>query len=316
MDNVTEVAAVPATAEPPQAEPRYFNRELSWLAFNRRVLEEASNPNHPLLERVRFLSISATNLDEFFMVPVAGLKAHQALGVEERSTDGLTPTQQLAAINVEADRLVTNQHEMWGELQAALPAAGMHVIRDEPLDEAAEVWLDLHFREQIFPVLTPQAIDPAHPFPFIPNTGLSLIFELKKGRNSVRELVMTPSSLPRLIRIPGPIARYIALETLIRRKTDYLFPRYQVLRGGAFRIIRDSDIELEEEAEDLVRYFRTAIKRRRRGRVVRLELEPDMPESLVRVVQDGLGAANAIIFESRGFLGMTNLSQLVEEDRP
>jgi polyphosphate kinase len=297
-------------------EPRYFNRELSWLAFNRRVLEEACNPKHPLLERVRFLSISANNLDEFFMVRVAGLKAQQTLGVEEFSIDGLTPSQQLSAIMVEADRLVTSQHEAWAKLQTDFDGAGMHVVADEPLDEAAETWLDQQFREQIFPVLTPQAIDPAHPFPFIPNTGLSLIFELKKGKISVRELIMAPPTLPRFIRIPGKAGRYIALETLIRRKTDYLFPKYQVVRGGAFRVIRDSDIEVEEEAEDLVRYFRTAIKRRRRGRAVRLELEPDMPESLVQVVKDGLDASNAIISESRGFLGMTDLSQLVDEDRP
>ena len=317
MDNVTEVAAPTAPTEaPPQPEPRYFNRELSWLAFNRRVLEEACNPKHPLLERVRFLSISASNLDEFFMVRVAGLKAHQTLGVEEISPEGMTVAQQLAAITAEADRLVTSQHEVWAALQAELEGAGMDVITDEPLDAEAEAWLDQHFREQIFPVLTPQAIDPAHPFPFIPNQGLSLIFELKKGRNSVRELIMAPSTLPRFVRIPGSTGRYIALETLIRRKTDYLFPKYVVLRGGAFRIIRDSDIEVEEEAEDLVRYFRTAIKRRRRGRVVRLELEPTMDDSLMQVVQEGLGAANAIISESRGFLGMADLSQLVDEDRP
>jgi len=303
-------------AEPGASEPRYFNRELSWLAFNRRVLEEACNPNHPLLERARFLSISANNLDEFFMVRVAGLKAHQTMGVEELSDDGLTVGQQLSAIIAEADRLVTSQHEVWGALQADLDAAGMRVIGDELLGAEAEAWLDQQFREQIFPVLTPQAIDPAHPFPFIPNKGLSLIFELKKGKVGVRELVMAPSTLPRFIRIPGDSGRYIALENLIRRKTDYLFPKYQVLRGGAFRIIRDSDIEVEEEAEDLVRFFRTAIKRRRRGRAVRLELEPDMPESLVAEVKDGLDAHNAITSESRGFLGMTDLSQLVDEDRP
>jgi len=318
MEDVSETPATPTAtaAEAAQPEARYFNRELSWLAFNRRVLEEACNPNHPLLERVRFLSISANNLDEFFMVRVAGLKAHQALGVEDFSADGLTPTQQLTEIMVHADRLVTSQHEVWGELQAQLDQAGMHVVGDEPLDDAAESWLDQHFREQIFPVLTPQAIDPAHPFPFIPNKGLSLIFELKKGKVGVRELIMAPASLPRFIRIPGAMARYIALETLVRRKTDYLFPKYQLLRGGAFRIIRDSDIEVEEEAEDLVRYFRTAIKRRRRGRVVRLELEPGMPESLVHVVQEGLGAQTAITSETRGFLGMTDLSQLIEGDRP
>ncbi|MBW0006228.1 MAG: RNA degradosome polyphosphate kinase [Sphingomonas sp.] len=320
MDNAADVAAAaaapPLTSEPADSDARYFNRELSWLAFNRRVLDEARNPRHPLIERTRFLSISASNLDEFFMVRVAGLKAHQMLGVEDFSIDGLTPTQQLTAIMVEADRLVTSQHEVWAELQASLTQLGVQVIGDEVLDEKTERWLDQHFREQIFPVLTPQAIDPAHPFPFIPNQGLSLIFELKKGKASVRELLMAPPSLGRFVRIPGPQARYIALETLIRRKTDYLFPKYEVLRGGAFRIIRDSDIEVEEEAEDLVRYFRTAIKRRRRGRVVRLELEPDMPETLVAVVKEGLDAANAIISESRGFLGMADLALLVEEDRP
>ncbi|HWJ39196.1 MAG TPA: RNA degradosome polyphosphate kinase [Sphingomicrobium sp.] len=316
MDKISDVVVPAPIAEPQAAEPHYFNRELSWLAFNRRVLEEACNPRHPLLERVRFLSISANNLDEFFMVRVAGLKAHQALGVEEISPEGMTVAQQLAAIIAEADRLVTSQHEVWAELQSQLDGAAMHVVGEEPLEPEAESWLDQHFREQIFPILTPQAIDPAHPFPFIPNKGLSLIFELKKGRASVRELVMAPAALPRFIRLPGEKGRYIALETLVRRKTAYLFPKYDVLRGGAFRIIRDSDIEVEEEAEDLALYFQTAIKRRRRGRVVRLELEPGMPESLVNEVKEGLDAINAITSESRGFLGMTDLSQLVEEDRP
>ena len=316
MDKISDVVVPAPIAEPQAAEPHYFNRELSWLAFNRRVLEEACNPRHPLLERVRFLSISANNLDEFFMVRVAGLKAHQALGVEEISPEGMTVAQQLAAIIAEADRLVTSQHEVWAELQSQLDGAAMHVVGEEPLEPEAESWLDQHFREQIFPILTPQAIDPAHPFPFIPNKGLSLIFELKKGRASVRELVMAPAALPRFIRLPGEKGRYIALETLVRRKTAYLFPKYDVLRGGAFRIIRDSDIQVEEEAEDLALYFQTAIKRRRRGRVVRLELEPGMPESLVNEVKEGLDAINAITSESRGFLGMTDLSQLVEEDRP
>ena len=319
MDSVTrpEQDIAEAVAAPALAEPRYFNRELSWLAFNRRVLEEACNPAHPLLERLRFLSISASNLDEFFMVRVAGLKAHQALGIEEQSADGLTPGQQLAAITVEAERLVANQSEVWRDVQAALAEAGLSVVGDDPLDATAEAWLDQHFREQIFPLLTPQAIDPAHPFPFIPNRGFSLIFEIRRGKaDTIRELVMLPAALPRFVRLPGKEARYIALETLIRRKTGYLFPKYDVVRGGAFRILRDSDIELEEEAEDLVRYFRTAIKRRRRGRVVRLELEPDMPHGLVGVVKRGLDAGNAIVSESHGFLGMNDLAALVDEERP
>ncbi|HYI42629.1 MAG TPA: RNA degradosome polyphosphate kinase [Sphingomicrobium sp.] len=296
-------------------EIRYFNRELSWLAFNRRVLEEACNPAYPLLERLRFLSISASNLDEFFMVRVAGLKAHQALGVEECSADGLTPAQQLSAITIEADALATRQHEVWQILRESLGAAGISVVGTEPIDDPSEAWLDKYFREQIFPLLTPQAIDSSHPFPFIPNRGFSLIFELRRGKATIRELVMLPAALPRFIRIPGRDARYIALETLIQRKTDYLFPKYQLLRGGAFRLVRDSDIEIEEEAEDLVRYFRTAIKRRRRGRVVRLELEPEMAESLVQIVMDGLGATDAIVSETRGFVGMADLASLVEEDR-
>ena len=311
---------LPSSAPQPAAYPppsqRYFNRELSWLAFNRRVLEEACNPEHPLLERLRFLSISANNLDEFFMVRVAGLKAHQALGIEEPSADGLTTAQQLEAIEEEADRLVASQEEVWRALQAALAAAGVIVVGDEKLDAKAETWLDEQFREQIFPTLTPQAIDPAHPFPFIPNKGFSLMFELRRGKTHMRELLMLPVAVPRFIRIPGKESRYIALETLIRRKTDYLFPKYELLKAGAFRVIRDSDIEVEEEAEDLVRYFRTAIKRRRRGRVVRLEIELDMPDSLVRFVKEGLDAKTAMVTETSGFLGMTDLSALVEEDRP
>ncbi|GAA4756057.1 RNA degradosome polyphosphate kinase [Sphingomonas daechungensis] len=319
----TQAPAAPSEAPAPAApnvapavpEARYFNRELSWLAFNRRVLEEAANPHHPLLERLRFLSISASNLDEFFMVRVAGLKAHQILGVEERSADGLTTAQQLSAIEAEADRLVESQEEVWRSLRTALHENEVTVVGSEPLDAKAEAWLDSYFREQIFPVLTPQAIDPAHPFPFIPNRGFSLIFELKRGKTHIRELIMLPAGVPRFIRIPGADARYIALETLIRRRTDYLFPKYELLRQGAFRILRDSDIEIEEEAEDLVRYFSTAIKRRRRGRVVRLEIEPDMPDVLIRFVKEGLGAQNAIISESSS-PGMADLSAIVEEDRP
>ena len=308
---------VPApAAETAVPEQRYFNRELSWLAFNRRVLEEACNPHHPLLERLRFLSISASNLDEFYMVRVAGLKAHQALAVEEQSPDGLTTGQQLAAITEEADRLVESQEEVWKDLRQSLAAEDLIVVGYEALDAKAESWLDSYFREQIFPVLTPQAIDPAHPFPFIPNLGFSLLFELKRGKTIIRELIMLPAGVPRFIRIPGDEPRYIALETLIRRKTDYLFPKYELLRTGAFRVIRDSDIEIAEEAEDLVRYFRTAIKRRRRGRVVRLEIEADMPVGLVRFVKEGQNAASAIISETRGLLGMADLSAIVEEDRP
>ena len=309
--------SVPGTSRE-QARSRFFNRELSWLAFNRRVLEEACNPAHPLLERLRFLSISGANLDEFFMVRVAGLKGQQLLGVEEHSADGMTPAQQLTAIAEEADRLTASQQEVWNDLRAALAEVGVEVLGEQDLDQPATEWLDLYFREQIFPVLTPQAIDPAHPFPFIPNKGFSLIFDLKRIADGepIRELLMVPASLPRFIRLPGEAARYIAVETLIRRYITILFPGYEMLGGGAFRIIRDSDIEVEEEAEDLVRFFRSAIKRRRRGRVIRLELERDIPDELEQLVRVGLDGSEAIVSESTGFLGIEDLGLLVEEDRP
>src|SRR3954469_21098025 len=314
-----ETIAAPPAPEPPPLAPRdrYFNRELSWLAFNRRGLEEACNPAHPLLERLRFLSISGNNLDEFFMVRVAGLKAHRLLGVEETSVDGLTPAQQLAAVAEEADRLTASQQAVWEELKAALAAEGVRVIGAEELDGEAEAFLERHFREQVFPVLTPQALDPAHPFPFIPNRGFSLLFDLRRvGGDTIGELLMVPATLPRFARIPGAEARFISMETLIRRNIATLFPGSALAGEGAFRIIRDSDIEVEEEAEDLVRYFRNAIKRRRRGRVIRLKLEADMAEDLVALVKDGVGAAEAIVTESTGFLGVADLGALYEEDRP
>jgi polyphosphate kinase len=296
----------------------YFNRELSWLAFNRRVLEEASNPAHPLLERLRFLSISGNNLDEFFMVRVAGLKAHRLLGVEETSVDGLTPGQQLAAVAEEADRLTESQQRVWEELRSALAAEGLVVLgRNDEVDAESAEFLDRHFRDQIFPILTPQAIDPAHPFPFIPNRGFSLIFDLRRpGGDTLRELLMVPPSLPRFVRLPGSTARYMAVETLIRRSIGTLFPGAEPMGEGAFRIIRDSDIEIEEEAEDLVRYFRSAIKRRRRGRVIRLKLESGIPAELSDLVREGVGAADALVSESTGFLGIADLNALYEEDRP
>jgi polyphosphate kinase len=297
---------------------RYFNRELSWLAFNQRVLEEAYNPNHPLLERLRFLSISGNNLDEFFMVRVAGLKGQQLANVTERSADGLNPAQQLAAIAAETDRLTLAQQEVWTTLKAALAAAGVRVLGQDDIDAAASDWLDRHFREQVFPVLTPQALDPAHPFPFIPNKGFSLIFDLKRISDGepIRELLMIPATLPRFIRLPGDEARYIAIETLIRRQIGTLFPGYQMLGEGALRVIRDSDIEVEEEAEDLVRYFRSAIKRRRRGRVIRLELEAEIADDLAAMVREGVDASEALVSESTGFLGIADLEALFEEDRP
>lgn len=302
----------------PASGARYFNRELSWLAFNRRVLEESSNHAHPLLERLRFLSISGSNVDEFFMVRVAGLKGQQIEHIEEQSADGLTPTQQLEAIAQDADALVAAQQRQLGQIMEELSAVGVTVLDVDAITGETAIRLEKHFREQIFPVLTPQALDPAHPFPFIPNQGLSVVFDLKRISDGepIRELVMIPASLPRFIRVEGRSARYVRMETMLRRFQAQLFPGYEVLGAGAFRIIRDSDIEVEEEAEDLVRYFRSAIKRRRRGRVIRLELETGFPPELEALIKAEFGGNESVIIETGGFLGIGDLSQLVEEDRP
>ncbi len=297
---------------------RYFNRELSWLGFNRRVLEEACNPAHPLLERLRFLSISGSNLDEFFMVRVAGLKGQQTQDVDRRSADGLTAGQQLSAIIVEADALMASQQAVWGDLRLLLDEAGLFVLRRDAIDDEADAWLETHFRDQIFPILTPQALDPAHPFPFIMNGGLSVIFDLvrKSDDEPIRELIMIPSTATRFVRLPGEPARYIAIETILKRFAPVIFPGYDVLAAASFRVLRDSDMEIEEEAEDLVRYFANAIKRRRRGRVIRLELETGIPDALAAVLKDELGGADAIITESGNLLGIVDLDGLFDEDRP
>jgi len=268
-----------APAEIVEGPARLFNRELSWLAFNRRVLEEATNPAHPLLERLRFLSISGTNLDEFFMVRVAGLKGHQLQGVDDLSADGMTATQQLDAIAREADALVVEQQAEWLVLREALSESQLQVLAYDGLTAKERDWLADHFREQILPVLTPQAIDPSHPFPFIPNGGFSLVFDLRQGKKAepVVELLMIPSTLPRFLKLPGPQLRFIAIENAIRAHFDLIFPGFENVGAGAFRLLRDSDIEVEEDAEDLVRYFRSAIKRRRRGRVIRIEFAADTP---------------------------------------
>ncbi|MDE0877839.1 MAG: RNA degradosome polyphosphate kinase, partial [Sphingomonas bacterium] len=302
----------------PEANDRYFNRELSWLAFNRRVLEEACNTAHPLLERLRFLSISGNNLDEFFMVRVAGLKGQQLKDVDRRSADGLTAGQQLAAISEETDALMESQQAVWGDLRELLDNAGLHVLRRDEVDSDVEAWLETHFREQIFPILTPQALDPSHPFPFIPNKGLGVMFDLVRNsdREPVRELVMVPGSAARFLRIPGDPARYISIEAMLKRFAPLLFPGYTINAAASFRVLRDSDIEIDEEAEDLVRYFANAIKRRRRGRVIRLEVETGISDALSAILKEELGGTVAIVTESGNLLGIGDLDAVVDEDRP
>ena len=302
---------------------RFFNRELSWLHFNRRVLEEAENERHPLLERLRFLSISASNLDEFYMVRVAGLRGQVLADIETPSVDGLTPVEQLDRINRSVAELTAEQQENWVTLEALLAEAGIHVLSADQLSEAERSWLEEHFLAHLFPVLTPIAVDPAHPFPFIPNFGFTLGLELVRegSLRTMHALMPIPPQLVRFIRLPSkgepkePI-RFIRLETVVGIFVPRLFPGYRVRSQGAFRVLRDSDLEVQEEAEDLVRLFELALKRRRRGSVIRLEMEATMPSRLQRFVMQELKVSEGESFVQKGLIGLTDTNQLIVPDRP
>ena len=297
---------------------RYFNRELSWLSFNQRVLAEASNESYPLLERLRYLSISGNNLDEFMMVRVAGLAGQVRRQIEEVSIDGMTATQQLFAIRDAVIELEAAQQDVWRKLREELAREGIVLADRKRLEPGQARWLRDYFIEHIVPVITPQAIDPAHPFPFIANQGMGILFPLVRTSDGahVMEMVLIPQALPRFIRLPGETATYISIEDLLCRKAALLFPGFRVLGHGVFRILRDSDLEIEEDAEDLVRYFRTAIQRRRRGSVIMLQLQADIEPAVEQLLREQLHLDRAMVLKTTGIVGISGLSALVEEDRP
>ena len=294
---------------------RFVNREFSWLQFNRRVLEESHNINHPLLERVRFLSISADNLDEFFMVRVAGLAGQVRQGIKLKSPDGRTPEQQLEHLLREVERLQEDQQKSLSDLMTLLEREGIASIAGSQLAKDEKTWLEEHFQEQIFPVLTPLSIDPAHPFPFIPNLGFSIALQLRHRRDGemMSALLRLPPALKRFIRLPDrkDKVRFIPLEEVVGLYIGKLFPGYEVQGSGTFRIIRDSDIEVEEESEDLVRLFETALKRRRRGSVIRIEFDKSMPEELRDFVAGELGVSGNRVSVLSGPLALSQISEIV-----
>ncbi len=302
----------------PNSPERFFNREISWLAFNTRVMEEVHNTNHPLLERLRFLSISANNLDEFYMVRVAGLRGQIRAGIETQSQDGLTPTQQLQKVNETAQELMRAQNKCWRELRAELKEAGIWVMDAEDIGPDERDWLESYFLQYVFPVLTPLAVDPAHPFPFIPNMGFVQVLQLHRSADheDMNALLPLPRQVGRFIRLPGDDIRFVPLETLVTLFLDQLFPGYEVRGLGQFRIIRDSDVEVEEEAEDLVRLYELALKRRRRGEVIRLKVNAGMPEELREFVMNAFGVTRSELVVVDGVLGLTDTSQLIVSERP
>jgi polyphosphate kinase len=315
IDRLHADASAAAPVPPSQ---RYVNRELSWLAFNERVLEEASNAAHPLLERVRFLSISDSNLDEFYMVRVAGLKELAASGVPVKSDDGLTPEQQLAAIAEVAAGLVQRQQRCWADLQKRLRAESISILDHEALTGDDLTWLRQLFIDRLLPVLTPIAIDPAHPFPFIPNRALAMVVELRRDDGSqINALILVPERVERFIRLPGEKGRFILVEeALLAVGLAELFPGMAPLGHGLFRALRDSDIEIEEKAQDLVVMFESALKRRRRGQIIRLTFSAGTPQRLRDFVVEQTGTQPQDVVVLDGVVALSDIRQLITSDRP
>lgn len=308
-------------------ESHYFNRELSWLQFNQRVLAEACNEAYPLLERARFLSISGSNLDEFMMIRVAGLVGQVQRGFEAPSIDGRSPAQQLTAIRETLAILSQRQQAIWRSLRTGLAAADIHVADEERVSPEVHKWLKSYFLNEILPIITPQALDPAHPFPFVQNEGMGLLFTLTRDATGEQliEMVLIPSALPRFVRVPDTVTGvgsgkggvlYMSIARLIQRYAEALFPGFAIQGDGLFRVLRDSDIEIAEEAEDLVRTFRSAIQRRRRGQVIQLEIEEDFDPAAEALLLDQLGINQAALIKTDGMIGIDGLAEIVREDRP
>ncbi|MEO0549866.1 MAG: RNA degradosome polyphosphate kinase [Pseudomonadota bacterium] len=318
----TKTADVPVADDIMSSSDRFLNRELSWLKFNERVLEEVDNPSHPLLERLRFLSISASNLDEFFMVRYAGLREQLRAGIAKRSQDGRTPEQQVVEIEAVVATLMEAQQTAWREIKAELYDEDIQLLTVDQLKKADLKWLDDHFDANIFPIMTPQAVDPAHPFPFIPNLGFAVAFELVGAVGQAEPLiglVPMPAFSPRFIRLPDKkkgLIRFIRLESVIARYQETLFPGLTANGHCVFRIVRDSDIEIEEESEDLIAEFEILLKQRRRGRIVRIHFDKDAPDGLKDSITREIEAEERDIMSLEGLLGMKDLTGLIVKDRP
>lgn len=310
---MSEPSALPDISVLKTSPQRFINRELSWLNFNGRVLEEAWNEHHPLLERVKFLAISSSNLDEFSMVRVAGLKEQVRHGISRTSRDGLSPSEQLIKIYDKVAQLTKNQQECWLSLRSQLEAHGVFVINPKHLTEQERTWLHNYFTANIFPTLTPLAIDPAHPFPFMPNLGIANVFKLQHqgDKKILNAIIPVPHNLDRFIRLPGSEIRYIMLEDILELYFADLFPHCKIQDSGTIRIIRDSDLEIQDDAEDLVQQFESALKQRRLGSVMQLKVNASISKELRNFVMDELGVDPEDVIEVDGIIGLSSLTELL-----
>ncbi len=293
---------------------KYINREISWLKFNLRVLAEASNLKNPTLERLKFLSIAANNLDEFFMVRVAGIYTQIKDKVSFLSHDGLTSEQQLKNIIIDTKKLLSNSNEAWSKLKIDLDKSGILFASYRDLNKSEKVRLNKIFRENIYPVLTPLIIDPSHPFPFIPNKGHFLVMLLNKRNKSKKfyATILIPQNIDRFINISNraDVKKYLSIEHIISNYVNYLFPGYKLNKYTSVRIIRDSDIEFEEEAEDLIMYLEKALKKRRRGRIVKLEIRSNADPLLKKFVYKKLEVTEDEVYEMESFVGVHQIDQI------
>lgn len=296
---------------------RFINRETSWLNFNQRVLEEAKNAHNPLAERLNFLSISASNLDEFYMVRVANLKDYVQHGVAKQSVDGLLPAEEIKIINERVAVMVQEQHQCWLKLRSELEKENIHVVKRYDLSPEERDWLEKYFLENIFPALTPIAVDPAHPFPFLPNLGLALLFQLAVGDTGKEQIAIVPlNRLPRFIMLPDKKLRFVLLEDAVDMFLSALMPGFSKIDSALFRIIRDSELEVDEEDEDFVRNFERAVKQRRRGRVIQVKFASPAPRHLMQFVTEQIGVDTADVMEVHGMLGLSSLKELCDQAPP
>jgi polyphosphate kinase len=320
-------AATPAAINDPLPEDRYLNRELSWLDFNARVLALAADTSLPLLERAKFLAIFASNLDEFYMVRVAGLKRRDEMGLSVRSADGLTPREQLARIGEQTQRIATRHaREFLDSVRPALAAEGIYIVNWTDLDQAERDQLSTYFNEQVFPVLTPLAVDPAHPFPFVSGLSLNLAVTVRQPDDGAQHFarVKVPDNVNRFVELDGPeetdgrpVIRYLPTEELIAAFLPALFPGMEIVEHHAFRITRNADYEVEEDRdEDLLQALERELARRRFGSPVRLEIADDMTESMLELLLRELDVNPGDVIEVPGLLDLSSLWQIYGVDRP